>query len=325
MEASNYQALPKTLGACLSKQFKSVHLLASSGRIHNPEAMRIGQQRFSAALPVVETDCADHPVERFAASDEQRLNQLNSLAKLKEPRLLLGIRGGYGVTRLLNSIDFKAITKALFESDSLLCAHSDFTALHTALLAHSLRLGQETPRMLQGPMLCVDFGNEALDEFMLTAFENALQGFPEELSWSAPEGCISEMAEEGMLWGGNLSMLASLLGTAHLPDVKEGLLFIEDVNEHPYRIERMLLQLLQTGVLQQQKALIVGACSDWKASPLDNGYDLGSALNYIAQEAKLPVVQGLPFGHILRKASLPIGKSGQITVKHSEVTLKIMN
>ena len=128
-----------------------------------------------------------------------------------------------------------------------------------------------------------------------------------------------------MLWGGNLSMLASLLGTPHLPEVKKGLLFIEDVNEHPYRIERMLLQLLQAGVLQQQTALIVGACSDWKASPLDNGYTLGSALEYIAQEAKLPVVQGLPFGHILRKASLPVGTTGQITIKDSEVTLKITN
>nr|MCE2681325.1 LD-carboxypeptidase [Burkholderiales bacterium] len=259
MEASNDQTLPETLSACLRKHFKSVHLLASSGRVHNPEAMLIGQQRFSAALPVVQTDCADHPVERFAGSDEQRLSQLNSLAMLKEPHLILGIRGGYGVTRLLSSIDFKGIAKAVFESDSLLCAHSDFTALHTALLAHSLRLGQEIPRMLQGPMLCVDFGNDTLDDFMLTAFENALQGSPDNLSWSLPEGCVyNDMTEEGMLWGGNLSMLASLLGTAHLPDVKKGLLFIEDVNEHPYRIERMLLQLLQAGVLQQQQALIVG-------------------------------------------------------------------
>ena len=177
MEASNDQALPETLGACLRKHFKSVHLLASSGRVHNPAAMQKGQQRFSAVLPVVQTDCADHPVERFAASDEQRLNHLNALATLKEPRLLLGVRGGYGVTRLLASIDFKALTKALFESGSLLCAHSDFTALHTALLAHSLRLGHEVPRMLQGPMLCVDFGDDALDDFMLTAFKRAAR-FP---------------------------------------------------------------------------------------------------------------------------------------------------
>ena len=326
MESTNEQMLPETLSDCLRKHFKSVHFLASSGRVHSPEAMQIGQQRFSAALPVVQGDCADHPFERFAGSDEQRLSHLNSLATLKEPRLLLGIRGGYGVTRLLKGIDFQSVAEGICESGSLLCAHSDFTALQTALLAHSLRLGQETPRMLQGPMLCVDFGNDALDNFMLKAFENALQGFPENLSWYKPEDCVcKDVEEEGLLWGGNLTMLASLLGTVHFPNVKNGLLFIEDVNEHPYRIERILLQMLQSGVLQQQKALIVGACSDWKVSPLDNGYDLGSALKYIAQEAKLPVVQGLPFGHILRKASLPIGKLGQLTVKNNEVTLKIMN
>ena len=77
-----------------------------------------------------------------------------------------------------------------------------------------------------------------------------------------------------MLWGGNLCVLMSLLGTPHWPRIKGGVLFLEDVNEHPYRVERMLLQLHQAGVLDAQKAVLLGEFSAAQPSPLDRGYTL---------------------------------------------------
>jgi muramoyltetrapeptide carboxypeptidase len=323
-QGAHIQPLPQTLGTTLRNRFTGVHLLGSSGRVHNTDAFQSGVNRFSNYLPLTESNCAIAPVQRFAASNEQRLNALNELQFLAEPRLLLGVRGGYGITRLLNGLNIQAICTALSSSNSMLCAHSDFTALQMALLAECLKHDRDIPQMLQGPMLCVDFGEQTLDNKMLHWFENAVNGFPESLNWHTEAALPHSLVEQGLLWGGNLSMLVSLLGTPYFPKVSKGLLFIEDVNEHPYRIERMLMQLLHAGVLQQQNALIVGACSDWKASPLDNGYDLNEALAYIQSQTQTPIIQGLPFGHIAEKASLPPGKIGQIGVERGEVLLSVV-
>ena len=105
------------------------------------------------------------------------------------------------------------------------------------------------------------------------------------------------------LWGGNLAVLTSLLDTPHWPEVKGGVLFVEDVNEHPYRIERMLLQLHQAGVLARQKAVLLGAFTEYRKSPLDRGYTLKSALEHVRGVTKTPLLAGLPFGHVATKVT----------------------
>jgi muramoyltetrapeptide carboxypeptidase len=119
----------------------------------------------------------------------------------------------------------------------------------------------------------------------------------------------------GLLWGGNLSMVASLLGTPHMPQVKGGILFLEDVNEHPYRVERTLLQLLQAGVLGRQKAVVLGAVSAWKPSPLDRGYTVKSMVARLRAATRVPILTGLPFGHVHPKVSLPVGRQAQLLVQ----------
>ena len=94
------------------------------------------------------------------------------------------------------------------------------------------------------------------------------------------------------------------------------ILFIEDVGEHPYRIERMLLQLAQAGILAKQKALILGGFTDYRLAEHDRGYDLQAAIRFIKQSVGIPVITGLPFGHTLMKVTLPIGaKVGLATEK----------
>jgi muramoyltetrapeptide carboxypeptidase len=300
----------------LQARFKSVELLALSGRVHDWMSFERGVQRFQGTLPVRHVDCASLPYQRFAASDAQRLAWINSAAADAQSSLLLGVRGGFGVGRLLDGIDYAAVIDRMNAAASVLCAHSDFTALQLALMAHAQQSGQRMPLMLQGPMLCVDFGLQAPLASTLDHFVAAISGADASvdvpgLRCLVPGDCPP--AQHGVLWGGNLSMICSLLGTRYWPDVQGGILFIEDVNEHPYRIERMLLQLAQAGVLEQQLALVVGACSDWKPSPWDEGYDLDAALCSIAQHCGVPVLTGLSFGHVPEKLSLPVGQMASLT------------
>jgi muramoyltetrapeptide carboxypeptidase len=122
----------------------------------------------------------------------------------------------------------------------------------------------------------------------------------------------------GRLWGGNLSMLLSLLGTPHWPAarlIKGGVLFLEDVNEHPYRIERGLLQLHQAGVLAAQKAVVLGQFSAWKPTPLDRGFNMKTVVAHLRSVLSVPVLTGLPFGHMPTKVTLPVGRTVQLLVQ----------
>ena len=102
-------------------------------------------------------------------------------------------------------------------------------------------------------------------------------------------------------------MLASLVGTPYLPSVKNGILFIEDVGEHPYRVERMLAQLLQAGILAQQKAIVFGQFNNYKLVPQDQGYKMASVINWLQNQVTAQVLTGLPFGHVATKVMLPVG------------------
>ena len=102
-------------------------------------------------------------------------------------------------------------------------------------------------------------------------------------------------------------MLASLVGTPYFPQVKGGVLFVEDVHEHPYRIERMLTQLLLAGVLAQQKAVVLGQFTNFKLAPHDKGYKLQSVVDWLRTQIKAPVLTNLPFGHVETKVLLPVG------------------
>jgi len=103
-------------------------------------------------------------------------------------------------------------------------------------------------------------------------------------------------------------VLTSLLGSPYFPQVKGGVLFLEDVGEHPYRIERMLTQLLHAGVLAQQKAVLIGQFTNYKLVPAhDKGFKLATVVDWLRSQIKAPVLTGLPFGHVETKVLLPVG------------------
>ncbi len=262
-------------------------------------------------------DSATARHQRFGGDDDTRLAALHRIAAAA-PSIAMPARGGYGITRLLDRIDWKLLAKSVAQGTRWV-GHSDFTAVQLGLLAH----GQAVT--WAGPMATDDFGraDEAggVDEVTRDCFLEAMGGELEAVGFRTEAG-FDGLDVSGRLWGGNLTILMSLLGTPHWPQarlIKGGVLFLEDVNEHPYRVERNLLQLQQAGVLQAQKAVILGAFSAWKPSPLDRGYTLKSAVARVRAGMKTPLLTGLPFGHVSPKVTLPVGQKVQLLVQGRDV------
>lgn len=292
-------------------------LFSPSGVVAKAAPLRLAARRLAALgfeVAIDEAALARH--QRFAGDDGTRLAALHRVADAA-PSIAMATRGGYGLTRLLDRIDWKRIARSV-ERGTRWVGHSDFTALQLGLMAHAKGV------TWAGPMACYDFGRldeehgekaaPAVDDVTRDGFVEAMAGELEAIGFRTDAG-FDGLDLRGTLWGGNLSLLASLLGTPHLPRVKGGVLFFEDVNEHPYRVERMLLQFAQAGVLDAQKAVVLGAFSDWRASPLDRGYGIKSMVEVVRAATRTPVLAGLPFGHVPTKVCLPVGARVTLAVQ----------
>jgi muramoyltetrapeptide carboxypeptidase len=127
----------------------------------------------------------------------------------------------------------------------------------------------------------------------------------------------------GKIWGGNLAMITHLAGTPYLPRINHGILYVEDINEHPYRIERMIYQLHHAGVLQRQSALLLGDFSAYKLLPNDNGFNFATMVDYLRERLGIPIITGLPFGHCRDKITIPFGARAQFDVTRSGLALNL--
>jgi len=292
-----------------------LHIFAPAGVELRGPAVRLARQRLKAlGFEVVVDESVKARHQRFAGDDETRLATLHRLAAAA-PSIAMACRGGYGLSRVLDRIDWPLIARSV-EQGTRWVGYSDLTALQMGLLAHT---GAST---WHGPMACDDFGRSdeagGVDEVTQACFTEAMSGELEAFGYRTEAG-FDGLEARGVLWGGNLAMLQSMLGTPHFPKIKGGILFLEDVNEHPYRVERALLQLQQAGVLAQQKAVLLGAFSDWRKSPLDRGYSLKTAVAHVRSQTRTPVLTGLPFGHVPMKVSMPMGRKVQLVVQGRDV------
>ncbi|MDO4232160.1 MAG: LD-carboxypeptidase [Lautropia sp.] len=234
--------------------------------------------------------------QRFAGTDDDRLSAF-SRALQAEARNILAIRGGYGLTRYLPRLDFERLA----DSGKKWIGFSDFTAFHLAMLARADAL------TWAGPALVSHFDATdpaAIDPTTLETLADCLADRLELVGFRCNAGHHGVEAE-GILWGGNLAIVCALLGTPFFPQIEGGILFLEDVGEHPYRIERMLTQLLHAGVLDRQSAILLGDFS-WKQAEGDR-YDMKQVWKWLATQTKTPVITGLPFGHEPRTLTLPHG------------------
>ena len=232
--------------------------------------------------------------QRFSAADDERLAAVMRMATDREVDLAVTTRGGYGWTRLLARLDFAALAGAR----KRWMGHSDFTAFQLAALAHA---GMTT---FAGPMAAYDFGADTPSAFTLDHCWDLLANDRCEID-CALDG--PDFAGEGTLWGGNLAMVAHLAGTPHFPRIDGGILFLEDIGETPYRIERMLYQLHYAGVLARQRAVLLGTFNGYTLSPNDNGYDAAAMVAHARAQFGVRLYTGLPFGHTPEKLTLPVG------------------
>ncbi|AAO68743.1 muramoyltetrapeptide carboxypeptidase [Salmonella enterica] len=292
------------------------HLIAPSGYCINQQAALRGVQRLTDAGHQVENDeVIRRRYQRFAGTDAERLADVNSLASLTSPdTIVMPVRGGYGASRLLDRIDWQALASRQQRDPLLICGHSDFTAIQAGLLA------QANVITFSGPMLAANFGAETLNTFTEQHFWLALRKAQFTVEW---QGDGPQCDVQGTLWGGNLAMLISLIGTPWMPTIDKGILVLEDVNEHPFRVERMLLQLEYAGILNRQSAIVLGSFSGAAPNEYDAGYSLESVYAFLRSRLSVPLITGLDFGHEQRTVTLPIGANATLknTRQGTQLTL----
>lgn len=326
---------------------KHIYIYSPSGAVRDKVAFRRGVKRLQALGHEVEVDeAALASFQRFAGDDQTRLASIHRAAASGADVAMIS-RGGYGLTRILPAIQYNRVAKAV-ERGTQFVGLSDFTAFQLAVLAQA---GAVT---WAGPSLCEGFGvsdetdaadghgaggKGGPDEIMEACFDDMIQGQGEGTGWRQHKEREADIAaagafharrlgdaanfkvNDGVLWGGNLAVLCSLLGTPFFPGVKDGILFLEDVAEHPYRIERMLTQLLHAGVLAQQKAIVLGQFTGYKQLPHDKGFKLQTVIMWLRSHLKVPVLTNLPFGHVPTKVLLPVGHSCDLVVQGREALL----
>lgn len=280
-----------------------IGLYAPAGFATEPAAVERAVARLTAAGHRVTVDptCGTR-WQRFSASDDERLAAVMRMADDPAVELAIAVRGGYGWSRLLDRLDYGAIAR----TGTRWLGHSDFTAFQLAALAHA---GLTT---YAGPMAAYDFGAATPSAFTLEHCWRLLESGKDAVA-CALDG--PDITCEGTLWGGNLALVAHLAGTPHLPRIDGGMLFLEDIGEHPYRIERMLHQLRFAGILERQRAVVLGTFNGFEPTASDNGYDFAAMLAHVRAHCATPILTGLPFGHRPDKLTLPVGGRCALTLR----------
>lgn len=247
----------------------------------------------------------------FSAVDEERAADLNEMFRRKDVQGIMCARGGYGCARILPFLDYDLIE----DNPKPLIGFSDVTALHYAIYKKSNLV------TFHGPVSISSFGS-----FSTKNFENVLLDPKNELELENsnsdnnynPYGItvISDGRAEGELIGGNLSLVVSLIGTEYDLDFDDKIIFLEEFLEEPYRIDRMLTQMIQAGKFEDAAGIALGVfklCESDKTNPsFDNSFSLMEVLRDRLGKLGIPVIYGLSFGHVTDKFTLPFGISAEL-------------
>jgi len=314
--ATNANCLPATI---------ATRLFASSNAGVNDERNQLSLERLSCAgFHIDNPEIVQRQFLRFAGTDSQRASDLQNIATgaIAAPKLLLGVRGGYGAMRVLPMVDWVTLGRVMQEHGTIMAGFSDVTAVQCALLAQ----GQMSS--LAAPMLYSEFGKAKPDQISSQGFVEALTNPALQIELiPSPSQAIVNPAKlptsgiTGTLWGGNLSVVSALAGSDYLPQPDGGIVFLEDVGEQPYRVERMLYSLYLAGAFKNQQAIVLGAFAGTGEDSYDARYDMDEVIMQLRKVTGLPVFTGVPFGHVARKHSFPLGATCRLTANAAGMTM----
>lgn len=236
----------------------------------------------------------------LSGTDNVRANDINSMFENKDIKGIFCLRGGYGSARILDLIDYEMIKN----NPKIFVGYSDITALHIALNQNSKLI------TYHGPMISTELINE-IDTYTSSYYNRNI--FSSDILGiiNNPVGInintLYEGVAEGNLIGGNLSVICSSIGTKYEIDTKNKILFLEDVDESPYRIDRMLLQLNQAGKLKDASGILLGAFTNCTTDNPEKSLSLIEIFNEIVLPNKKPTLYNLSCGHCLPTLTLPLG------------------
>jgi muramoyltetrapeptide carboxypeptidase len=256
----------------------------------------------------------------LAGTDEERTADLHAMFENPDVNAIVCVRGGYGSPRLLPLIRYRTIAR----NPKIFVGYSDITALHLAFWRKTRLV------TFHGPMLGVDLA-DPMDPFTEELFWDLLTSPKRHGPIAFPEPgpvATSPGRATGRLLGGNLALITSLLGTPFLPQFPGAVLYLEDIGEDPYRVDRMLAQLLAAGILSNAAALLLGQFTD--CVPRDSSspsFSVMEVLQEYAAAAGRPGLTGVPFGHERRKMTLPVGirarvDAGKRTLEYLESAVR---
>jgi muramoyltetrapeptide carboxypeptidase len=247
----------------------------------------------------------------LAGTDADRARDLSEAFALPDAKAVICIRGGYGAQRLLNLVDFDVLA----ETCKPLYGYSDITALHLEMNKRGV-ISWHTPMP----------GSEwysGLDKFTCNSVRAALFGpLPKSLVNPADAVAISAISPgraEGILCGGNLSLVASSLGTFYEFDAKEKIIFLEDVDEYPHRVDRMLLQLRNAGKFRDCAGVVFGTFTDCNPKDAGSSLTIDEILADLTGDINRPVLSGLQCGHVLPTLCLPLGARVSLDADNAEL------
>lgn len=243
-----------------------------------------------------------------SGTEAQRIDDLHAAFADESTDAVVCLRGGYGSARLLSGLDYELIRK----SGKPIIGFSDITALLVAIYQKAGLV------CFHGPVASSDF-----TPFTTDSFQDAIQK-GKKLKIKSEIAPLVPGKAAGPLVGGNLSILCSLIGTPHEPVFKDHLLFLEEVGESTYRVDRMLTQLINSGLLQGVRGIAIGHFTGCDTPPEDAGYEYSLSLDEVFQDRLgslgVPVIRGFAFGHESENATLPIGILAELDADSGELS-----
>lgn len=251
----------------------------------------------------------------LAGTDKDRADDLNAMLRDRQVKAIFTIRGGYGTPRILSLVDYRAAQR----NPKIIVGYSDITALQLALLKMT---GLVT---FSGPMSGVEMWN-SIDPYTEEHFWRVITSTSKVGFLRNPDNEALSIDRTGKaagrLLGGNLALLTSNLATPYSPDYRRAILFLEEVDEAPHRVDRMLTQLLNAGILRSIGALLLGRFTDCVPSDSTKPHlTVDQVLAGVKQTLKVPVLSNLQYGHIPKKLTLPLGLRARIDAKKGTIEI----